>query len=255
MASVEKARKELSLTELMERVEGARPRNDFGARLLRTTGEPLKIIAEIKRASPSKGLIAGGINPADVAREYLQGGASAISVLTEESYFKGSVSDFQLVRGTVPEMPLLRKDFIVDEYQIYESVLIGADAILLIVAALDHNALSRYIALSGQLGLSALVEVHAEEELDAALSGGAAIIGVNNRNLVTFEVSPKASEKIAARIPPGVVSVSESGISGLEGLRAAAELGYHAVLIGEHFMRATDRAGEVRKLARQAGAP
>ncbi len=253
-ASVEKAKETLSLDRLTSLVEDVRPANDFKARLSRGAGEPVRIIAEIKRASPSKGIIAPDIEPREVARDYAAGGASAISVLTEESYFKGSSDDLQSVREAVPSTPLLRKDFIIDEYQIYESLLLGADAILLIVAALDEATLSRFIGVARQCGLSPLVEVHADEELDIALSAGAGIIGVNNRNLTNFEVSSEASERMASRMPASVVSVCESGISGLDGLRAAGELGYHAALIGEHFMRATDRAAEVARFAGQVGA-
>lgn len=251
-ASIEKAREERSLGELIRLAAGVRPANNFRTNISRAPGESVKIIAEIKRASPSKGIIAADIEPRDVARDYVAGGVSAISILTEDSFFKGTAGDLKAVREVVPSTPLLRKDFVVDEYQIYESVLIGADAILLIVAALSKNDLSRFVGIAGQCGLSALVEVHAEEELDVALSSGADIIGVNNRNLANFEVSPEASERMASRIPSSVVSVSESGISDLQGLRAAGELGYHAVLIGEHFMRASDRIAEVATFARPA---
>ena len=252
-AGVEEAKEILGLAELTSLVSDVRPKNDFKKCLLREDGEPVRVIAEIKRASPSKGLIALDIEPRSLAKEYSMGGAAAISVLTESSFFKGSTKDFQDVREAVPSLPLLRKDFIVDEYQIYESVLIGADAILLIVAALERSTLEKFIGLSRECGLSALVEVHKDEELDAALSAGAEIIGVNNRNLVTFEVSAQTSERIAKKIPRGIVSVSESGISDQAGVLAAGELGYHAVLIGEHFMRSADKAAEVRKFAQPGG--
>lgn len=248
-AIVDKTKTEVSLEELMRLVSGVKPKNDFRKSLSRPAGEPVKVIAEIKRASPSKGTIAADIDPAGISRDYEAGGASAISILTEDSYFKGSAEDLITVRKAVPDIPLLRKDFIVDEYQIYESVHIGADAILLIVAALSVDKLKNFVAIAKKCGLSALVEVHDDRELDAALSSGAEIIGVNNRNLVNFEVSPETSVRIAARIPAGIVSVSESGISDIGGLHAAGELGYSAVLVGEHFMRAADRAAEVRKFA------
>jgi indole-3-glycerol phosphate synthase len=252
-AGVEEAKQILGLAELKSLVADVRPKNDFRKRLLRENGNAVRVIAEIKRASPSKGMIAAEIEPRSVAEDYSRGGAAAISVLTESSFFKGSTRDFQTVRDAVPGLPLLRKDFIVDEYQIYESVLIGADAILLIVAALEYPALERFLGLSKECGLGALVEVHKDEELDAALSAGAEIIGVNNRDLATFEVSPRTSERIAKKIPRGIVSVSESGISAPEGVLAAGELGYHAVLIGEHFMRSADKAAEVGKFARPGG--
>lgn len=248
-ASVEKAKEVLSFEELTSLVSDARPKNDFRKKLSRAPGESVRVIAEIKRASPSKGTIAAKVEPVEIAKDYVAGGASAISILTEDSYFKGSAKDFQSVRDAVSEIPLLRKDFIVDEYQIYESVLIGADAILLIVAALTEEELARFIGISRKCGLSSLVEVHTDQEMDVALSVGAEVVGVNNRNLVTFQVSPEVSVRMAQRMPSGIVSVSESGICDLEGLNAAAELGYSAVLIGEHFMRAADRAAEVRKFA------
>ncbi len=244
---IEEAKEILSLAELTTLVSDVRPKNNFRKSLLRQAGKPVRIIAEIKRASPSRGIIAAEIDPRSVARDYAKGGASAISVLTEGSFFKGSKQDFQAVREAVPEVALLRKDFIVDEYQVYESVLIGADAVLLIVAALDERTLAGFVKLAKECGLAALVEVHADEELDIALSAGAEIIGVNNRNLETFEVSTDTSEKMAGKIPGEIVSVSESGISDTIGLRTAAELGYHAVLIGEHFMRTENRVAEVRK--------
>ncbi len=251
--SIEEAKGVLSLNELIHLVSGLRPRNDFRKSLVRAPGENVRIIAEIKRASPSKGNIAADIEPADVAKEYAAGNASAISILTENSYFKGYSKDLQIVRKAVPTMPLLRKDFVVDEYQIYESVLIGADAVLLIVAALKKEVLVHFIKLAREHGLCPLVEVHTDDDLDAALSAGADVIGVNNRNLATFEVSPEASERMARKVPAGTVTISESGIRDLEGLRAAAELGYHAVLIGEHFMRASDRAAEVRRFSAPGG--
>lgn len=253
-ASVEEAKGRLSIDKLINLVSNVRPANDFRKSLLRAPGDNVRIIAEIKRASPSKGNIALDIVPAEVARDYAAGGASAISVLTEDSFFKGSVNDLKAVREAVPGMPLLRKDFIVDEYQIYESVLIGADAVLLIVAALEKDVLARFVRLSRERGLCPLVEVHADRELDAALAAGADVIGVNNRDLATFEVSTDASERMAKKIPSGIVTISESGISDVGGLRAAGELGYHSVLMGEHFMRASDRVAEVRKFSLPAGA-
>lgn len=249
--SVAEAKERIPLSELEKRVLNLKPRNDFRRILFRESGDSVRVIAEIKRASPSKGMIAEKIEPASIARDYALGGASAISVLTEASYFRAAPDDFHAVREAVPDTPLLRKDFVIDEYQIYESVLMGADALLLIVAALDKAKLADFITRAKQLGIGALVEVHAEEELDAALSAGAEIVGVNNRNLVTFEVSREVSARVARGIPEGIVSVSESGISDVDGLRSAGELGYHAVLIGEHFMRAENRAEEVRKFTRR----
>lgn len=241
-----------NIGELRNLAADLRPNNDFKKALERTHNGPLNVIAEIKRSSPSKGVIVKDIDPASVAKEYELGGASAISVLTEASFFKGSVGDFQAVREAVPGMPLLRKDFVIDEYQIYESLLIGADAILLIVAILDKDSVKRFLSVAKECGLAALVEVHREEELDIALSNGAEVVGVNNRDLSTFAVSTEVSESLSQRMPGDIVSVSESGIKDVDGLNAAAEMGYHAVLIGEHFMRSKDRAGELKKFTRMS---
>ena len=262
-AAVESAKGRISFEKLVGLTNGVKPRNNFKIAIARGWNDPVRIIAEIKRASPSKGAIAEDIDAAQVARDYKSGGASAISVLTENNFFKGSDKDLQCVREAVQDVPVLRKDFIIDEYQIYESVQMGADAILLIVAAFaagqagaSEKMLKKFIATARQCGLSSLVEVHDENELDAALSAGAEIIGVNNRNLVTFEVSPEVSEKLAQNIRTKqsfrgkeIVTVSESGIHDLNALRTASDGGYHAVLIGEHFMRAKDRAAEVRKFS------
>jgi len=246
---VEEAIKRTSFEEIVRVALSIKPKNNFKNAIARVGYEPLKIIAEIKRASPSKGMIAGDIEPQAVAEDYESGGAAAISILTERSYFKGTTNDFRSVREKVPEIPLLRKDFIIDEYQIYESLVMGADAILLIVAALSNHELETLLSLSKKCGMSVLVEAHSESELDSALSAGAEIVGINNRNLITFEVSKETSAKLSGLIPDNVVSVSESGIHDEEGLRAAGELGYDAVLVGEHFMRSSNRKEEVRKFA------
>lgn len=246
---VEEVKKIVPLAEIKNLIRGKRPRNDFKNAITRKNVEPIKIVAEIKRASPSKGVIAENVDPVKLALDYEDGGASAVSILTEKDFFLGSSSDLHNVRKAVPDIPILRKDFIVDEYQIYESVQIGADAVLLIVAALNENELREFISLAKELKISSLVEVHNEKELYAALASGAEIIGVNNRSLVTFDVSTAVSEKLAKEIPSEVVSVSESGIKDILGLQAALESAYHAVLIGEHFMRADDPSAEVKKFA------
>lgn len=244
---VDAAKRKVPLGKLIAAVNGTVPRNDFKNAITRKNSEHVKVIAEIKRASPSKGTIAENVDPIQLVRDYKIGGASAVSILTEENFFKGSLLDLQNVRNMVLDVPLLRKDFIIDEYQIYESVQIGADAILLIVAAVGENDLKKFISVAKKLRLSSLVEVHNAEELDTALSAGAEMIGVNNRDLVTFKVSSEISENLARKIPKEIVSVSESGITDVEGLRSASEAGYHAVLIGEHFMRAKDRVAEVKR--------
>ncbi len=206
----------------------------------------INIIAEFKRASPSKGVINGDADPIKTAILYRDGGAAAISVLTEQDFFQGSLDDLRLVRKTV-DLPLLRKDFIIDEYQIYESAIAGADAILLIVAALNHQELETYAALAEELGLEALVEVHTKEELEIALAAGARLIGVNNRDLNSFEVSLNVSREIAAHVKGYVVSVSESGISTRDELLELDALGYSGFLLGETLMRSGDPKTSLRQ--------
>ncbi|MGB9591041.1 MAG: indole-3-glycerol phosphate synthase TrpC [Candidatus Kryptoniota bacterium] len=245
---VEEAKTVLTLAELQSLVEDIQPRRDFSKAITADDGSDwqLKVIAEIKRASPSKGVIVSDIDPATVARDYEEGGAAAISVLTETDFFKGSYKDFQSARDAV-KLPVLRKDFIVDEYQIYESLLIGADSILLIAAALTDFHLENFISIAKSKSLPALVEVHSREELARAIDAGAEIIGVNSRDLMTFKVSRELGEKLVGMIPRDVIKVYESGIDHPHVLSYIMSLGYDAVLIGEHFMRARDRVSEVRK--------
>jgi indole-3-glycerol phosphate synthase len=207
-----------------------------------------QIIAEIKRASPSLGDIRRDISPAALACEYEAGGAAAISVLTEEDHFKGSLGDLREVRAST-SLPLLRKDFIVDEWQIYEAAAARADALLLIVAALDDATLARLRTVTeDELGMDALVEVHTAEELRRAARCGAKVIGVNNRNLHNFEVSLETSVELAAEAPPEALLVSESGLSTNADLRRLKALGYNGFLIGENLMRAERPAEALRLL-------
>lgn len=206
------------------------------------------IIAEIKRASPSLGDIRPHLSPAALAREYESGGASAISVLTEEDHFKGSLEDLREVRAST-SLPLLRKDFIVGEWQVYEAAAARADALLLIVAALDDAMLARLLRLAeDELGMDALVEVHTGEELGRAVSCGAKLIGVNNRNLHTFEVSLETSVELAARAPQDALLVSESGLRTQDHLSRLKTLGYRGFLIGETLMRAENPGAALRTL-------
>ena len=198
----------------------------------------VKIIAEFKRASPSGGIIRSDLSPADVARYYERGGACAISVLTNEEYFDGSLEDLSAVRSST-HLPVLRKDFIVDPIQIYEAAIAGADAILLIVAALDDNSLGELRKVAeDELGLDALIEVHTSDELRRALKVGARIVGVNNRDLQTFKVSLSTSERLIAEAPPDKLMLSESGLRDPEQLRHLRGLGFRGFLIGEALMRA-----------------
>ena len=206
----------------------------------------INIIAEFKRRSPSKGVIREGANPIEVARAYQAGGAVAMSVLTEEDYFAGSLDDLRQVKSTV-DLPVLRKDFVVDDYQIYESAAAGADAILLIVAALDDEALSRMRRLAeDELQIDALVEVHTSDEMQRAAACGAKLIGVNNRDLRTFEVSLETSLRLAREAPADAVLISESGLKSSEDLQRLYEAGYGGFLIGETLMRADDPAVALR---------
>jgi indole-3-glycerol phosphate synthase len=205
------------------------------------------VIAECKRRSPSRGVLAADYDPVAIARQYEAGGAAAISVLTEPTFFDGALEHLAAVRQAV-QLPLLRKDFIVDEYQLLEARANGADAALLIVAALSQPDLVRLQQRAWELGLAALVEVHDDEELTRAIDSGARIIGVNNRNLRTLAVDVAASRKLGARIPANVVGVSESGLTSRADLEELAGQGYRAFLIGERFMTAADPAKAIAEL-------
>jgi len=215
---------------------------------LDATSPALKIIAEFKRTSPSVGIIRGDLSPADVARHYERGGACAISVLTDEEYFGGSIDDLSAVRSST-HLPVLRKDFIVDPIQIYEAAIAGADAILLIVAALDDDSLGELRKVAeDELGLDALIEVHTSAELRRALNVGAKIVGVNNRDLQTFQVSLSTSERLIAEAPQDRLMLSESGLRDPEQLRYLHALGFRGFLIGEALMRAKDPETALRNL-------
>ena len=202
----------------------------------------INIIAEFKRRSPSRGEIRTNADPASIAKAYESAGAAAVSVLTEEDHFHGSLDDLRAVRRAI-SLPILRKDFIFDEYQLYESAAAGADALLLIVAALDDETLGLLRRITEEeLGMDALVEVHTTEEMDRAIRSGAKIIGVNNRDLGTFEVSLETSVKLAPIAPNGAVLISESGIGSAADISRLRSLGYRGFLIGETLMRANDPA-------------
>lgn len=199
----------------------------------------MNIIAECKRRSPLRGVLCREYNPVAIAQSYEAAGAVAVSILTEPTFFDGALAHLSAVRDAV-QLPLMRKDFIVDEYQLLEARAHGADAVLLIVAALSDGQLRVLQHQARGLGLAALVEVHDVRELDRAMAAGADIVGVNNRNLRTLEVDTKASDEVAKRLPPGVMAVSESGLRTREDLSRLRDAGYHAFLIGEHFMSAPD---------------
>lgn len=211
-------------------------------------GSRLAVIAEVKHASPSKGVIASSFDPISIAREYERGGASALSVLTEPTRFLGDDAYLSSIGETV-SLPLLRKDFIITPYQILESRILGASAVLLIAALLDHNTLASFLALTRSLGMDALVEVHNEMELDLALQAGSTIIGVNNRNLHTFAVDLETSLRLIGSFPTSVTAVSESGIQGKEDAIRLKQAGFSAVLVGEQLMRSRNRAKAIAELS------
>ena len=214
------------------------PVRDFRGALA-ADGGGLRIIAELKKASPSRGLIRADFDPVALAEAYARNGAVALSVLTDEKYFQGKLAYLDQIRARV-DLPLLRKDFVVDPYQIRESRARGADAILLIVAALSRSELADLHTEAGEAGLASLVEVHSEEELDAAVEIGAKIIGINNRNLRTFEVSLETTRRLAPKLPRGVIAVCESGIRKRADLLDLARHGVSCFLIGEQLMSADD---------------
>ncbi|MDX6382507.1 MAG: indole-3-glycerol phosphate synthase [Blastocatellia bacterium] len=211
----------------------------------------INIIAEFKRRSPSKGQIQGNADPRVIATSYEAAGAVAVSVLTETDNFDGSLDDLRAVRQAI-SLPILRKDFIVEEYQVYESAAAGADALLLIVAALEDEALNRLRRLAeNELGMDALVEVHTKDELSRALDGGASLIGVNNRNLATFEVSLDTSMELAPIAADKAILVSESGIQTLDDIQRLRGVGYRGFLIGESLMRASDPGEALREFTQR----
>jgi indole-3-glycerol phosphate synthase len=219
-------------------------RRDFRAALRAKTPA---IIAEIKKASPSKGLLADEFDPPAIATDYELGGAAALSVLTDEKYFQGSLADLSAARAATA-LPVLRKDFILGEYQVAEAAAHGADAILLIAAVLPAGILRQLREYAGEFRMAALVEVHDERELEIAVASGAAIVGVNNRNLGTFEVTLDTSLRLAERIPAGILKVSESGIGLPADVRRLAAAGFDAFLVGERLMTAPNRVEALRAL-------
>jgi indole-3-glycerol phosphate synthase len=211
-----------------------------------TTSEPA-IIAEIKKASPSKGVLAEEFDPQAIAHLYSSGGAAALSVLTDREFFKGSLDDLLAARASV-DLPVLRKDFTIDEVDVIEAAAHEADAILLIAALLDESTMRQFREIAAHYGMAALVEVHDQLELDRALGSGAEIVGVNNRNLHTFEVTLETSLRLVERIPTGVVKVSESGIHSSADVKKLRAAGFNAFLVGEHLMKSVDPAAALREL-------
>jgi indole-3-glycerol phosphate synthase len=243
-AETEARRAKVPVSDLEEKAAAYRPR-DFEAALRRPG---LAVIAEMKRRTPSMGTLSDDYRPAELARAYTRGGAAALSVLTQEASFGGSLADLEAARAS-SELPILRKDFITDPHQVLEARAAGADAVLLIVAALDGPRLKDLLAAVHDRGLSALVEVHDEREAETAVGAGARLIGVNHRDLTTFEIDLGLTERLRPHLPPGVLLVAESGIRGAADARRMREAGAAAVLVGELLMRAADPAPCIRELA------
>ncbi len=240
-----KAQKErVPLSELKKAVASGLPDTISFIKVLEAKG--VSIIAEVKKASPSKGVIREDFNAIKIARIYDENSASAISVITDEKFFQGSLEYLRSIRK-ITSLPILRKDFIVDQYQIYESRLAGADAILLIVGALSARNLKDFLVLTASLDMDALVEVHSEEELEAAIEAGSAIIGINNRDLNTFTTDLRTTERLAAKVPPSTVIVSESGINTFVDIRMLKLCGVDGFLIGEALMREKDIGKKLRE--------
>jgi len=236
------------LPDLIAACRGLAPARDFEAALRPGAGERVRLIAEVKRGSPSKGVFRGDLDPVAQARIYADAGAAAVSVLTDAKYFHGSLDDLIAVRAAMP-IPVLRKEFIVDEYQLWEARAAGADAVLLIVAALEDAALRDLLHAAKGAGLATLVEVHTAGELDRALRLGSPVIGVNNRDLQTLTTSLEPSLHLLPQIPPGPITVSESGLASGADVEAVVAAGAHAVLVGETLLRAADVAAKVRELS------
>lgn len=209
----------------------------------------INLIAELKKASPSKGILRGDFNPVKIAITYQANGASAVSILTDERFFEGKLEYIKKVRENVT-LPILRKDFFIDEYQIYETVTSGADAVILICEILSTDEVIKFYELATSLGLDCLVEIHNEEDLEKALVSSAAIIGINNRDLHTFRVDVGVTQKLVRLIPKDKIIVSESGIKSYEDVMFLKSLGVNAVLIGEAFMEADDIAAKMREIMR-----
>lgn len=233
------------LDRLVEAAAAEPPARPFAAAVGAATG--LAVIAEVKRRSPSRGDLRPDLVPGVVAKSYADGGATCLSVLTDPEFFGGSPDDLAEARAAVG-LPVLRKDFTVSARDVCDARIMGADAVLLIAAALDDAELTDFHALAGEVGLDALVEVHDEAELDRALAVGAGLVGVNQRDLVTFEVDHVRAERLARHLPETVVSVAESGIRGRPDAERLRDLGYDAVLVGESVVTASDPAAVVREL-------
>lgn len=241
---VEQRKKALPLTRLQERIARQKPPLDLTREL---KGDHIRLIAEVKQASPSRGMLSPHLNPIELAKTYAEGGAAAISVLTEANYFKGHIDYLRAIRPEV-QLPLLRKDFVFDPYQVYESRAYGADALLLITAILSQDQLEELLSLSHSLGLRCLVEVHNENEVETALLSGAEIVGINNRDLNTFSVDIDTTRRLRPLIPQQRIVVAESGIRSRSDVEKLEEWGIDAMLVGEALVTAHDVIAKIREL-------
>ncbi|MCX6011136.1 MAG: indole-3-glycerol phosphate synthase TrpC [Chloroflexi bacterium] len=245
LAELGQRQKTIPLSELEAAIDKKPAPLDLASAL---SADGISLIAEVKRASPSRGDLNLDLDAVALAKTYAECGAAAISVLTEERYFKGSGSDLEAVKSALPDVPVLRKDFILEPYQLFEARAWGADAVLLIIAILDDAALKNLITISHKLGMHCLLEVHDEAELKRALVCDARLIGINNRNLQTLEVDINVTKRLRPHIPPGRIVVSESGIKGQDDIQKLKDWGVDAVLIGEALVTADDIPARIKEL-------
>jgi len=243
---VEHRKKAATIADLQQRIARQKPALDLALAL---KGDHIRLIAEVKQASPSRGMLSPNLHPIELARTYAEGGAAAISVLTEANYFLGNIEHLAAIKEVVG-LPLLRKDFIFDLYQVYESRAYGADALLLIVAILSHEQLKELVSLSHSLGLRCLVEVHNEGEVERAIRSEAEIIGINNRDLNTFTVDITTTRRLRPLIPQERIVVSESGIKSKRDMEKLGKWGVDAVLVGEALVTAGDVLAKMKELLR-----
>jgi indole-3-glycerol phosphate synthase len=247
---LEEKKRILSLNEIKKKLNRLDKTRDF-KKALQSDANDIRIIAEIKKASPSKGIISCDFDPKKIAGEYEKHGAAAISILTDKKYFMGNESYINDVKQIV-KIPLLRKDFIIDEYQVYETRLVKGDALLLIVAVLDDEQIKDYLALAKGLEMECLVEVHDEKETERALQCGSSIIGINNRDLRTFQTDIRTTFRLKTMIPDEKIVISESGISSVKDIQLLKQHGVNVFLIGEALMREDDRGRKLRSFLRNS---
>jgi indole-3-glycerol phosphate synthase len=244
-----RAKEAIPLSRLVDSIRDLHPGRDFKKSI---TSSPMTIIAEVKKASPSRGILCPDFDPVRIAEAYYSNGAAAISVITEAEFFQGSL-DYLKAIGPRVKVPLVRKDFIIDHYQVFESRSAGADAILLITAILEEKELARLLKLAREIGLQCLVETHDEDEVKKALGCGAEIIGINNRNLKTFVTDIEVTTRLRQIIPSGIPVVSESGISGKAEVVLLKQSGVNAILVGEALVTAPDPGAKLREMRKLPG--